>query len=503
MRRTSAPDLLAALDHRLAAAAAALGLPPATGATVADRAGAGLDALVDAAREGGDDAVWLLLTAATATLPTSEQVLATRRRLALEPTDAVAAALLAQATDTAGLALELELVDGVVVDVDFTARHDVHTGIHRVIRETVPRWPAVTGVAWTDRATALRRLTPRERDRVFRFAEEETAEPDAVSDTATPGATSGPAATGTTDDGPETLVVPWRATVVLADVATGAPSERLMALARFSGSTVVVIGYDLIPITSAHLRPAIDAVNLGQHLSVVKHAHRVAAISAASRAEFAGFAAALAAQGLPGPVVREVALTETPPPGNPVRSARGPRPVVLLPGTREPHKNQLAALYAAERLWRDGLDFEVRMMGGRGWTDEHLVAIQDRLRRARRPFTPLGRVSEDQLWQEYTDADLTVFLSLHEGYGLPVAESLGCGTPVLTSDFGSQAEIAAGGGCRTVDPDDDRAVTAALRALLTDPAALAELRAEAARRPGRGWDAYAAELWSFVTEGTA
>ena len=39
-----------------------------------------------------------------------------------------------------------------------------------------------------------------------------------------------------------------------------------------------------------------------------------------------------------------------------------------------------------------------------------------------------------------------VFPSVHEGYGLPVAESLALGTPVITTEYGSTAEIAAGGG---------------------------------------------------------
>jgi len=171
---------------------------------------------------------------------------------------------------------------------------------------------------------------------------------------------------------------------------------------------------------------------------------------------------------------------------------------VLCLGTREPHKNQRAALHAAERLWREGLDFEVRLVGGPGWSDTVFRRAIDDLLAARRPVTALGRVSDEKLIEEMRSASFVVFASLHEGYGLPVAEALATGTPVVTSDFGSQAEIAEAGGCLTVDPRDDDAITAALRRLLTDPDELARLRRETAARPVRTWDEYADELWEFL-----
>ena len=54
-----------------------------------------------------------------------------------------------------------------------------------------------------------------------------------------------------------------------------------------------------------------------------------------------------------------------------------------------------------------------------------------------RPITVLRNVDQARLDQAYRSARFTVFPSRHEGYGLPVAESLEAGTPVITSDFGS------------------------------------------------------------------
>lgn len=259
-----------------------------------------------------------------------------------------------------------------------------------------------------------------------------------------------------------------------------------------------MIGYDMIPITSADTRPASDAVTFAQYLTVVKHAHRVAGISRSATAEFTGFAEAVQAQGLPGPRVTEVQLTEDAPPVVEEPAPRPSRPVVLCVGSREPHKNHRTVLHAAERLWREGLDFDVRLVGGPGWSDAVLRPALERLQQAGLPVHDVGRVSDSELWRELRRADFTVFVSLHEGYGLPVAESLASGTPVITSNFGSQQEIAELGGCLTVDPRDDDDVTAAMRSLLTDPERLARLRREALARPRRTWDEYADDLWAAL-----
>lgn len=494
-RSTPAADvLLAAFAQRLAAAGAVTGLVVPDGEPPERVAARLLPALLDACRPADrTDLRWLLLTVVHAAFPTEADVQDLGRRLELAPTEHVESWLLAEALARGGSGrhdLHATVVDGgTVVDVDFCARYETHTGIQRVVRETVPRWARdhdLTLTAWVDTYDAMRALAPREDARVLHHGEvvdipledELAYRP--------------------------RLVVPWRSLVVLPDVPSTATCDCLAALGRFSGNRVGMIGYDMIPITSAEQRPDVDAVASAQYLTVVKHAHRVAGISESATAEFAGFVQALAAQGVRGPVVAEVVLTEDAPPpaAAPAPDAAQParrRPVVLAPGTREPHKNQRTLLHAAERLWSEGLDFEVRLVGGRGWSDAVLQPAIERLLADGRPLSDVGRVPEDQLWRELRSADLVAFLSLHEGYGLPVAEALACGTPVLTASFGSQAEIARGGGCVTVDPRDDDAVTAALRRLLTDEDERARLAEAARSRPRRTWDEYAAELWDFYT----
>jgi glycosyltransferase involved in cell wall biosynthesis len=107
-------------------------------------------------------------------------------------------------------------------------------------------------------------------------------------------------------------------------------------------------------------------------------------------------------------------------------------------------------------------------------------------------------VSDRVLAGAYASAWFTVFPSLHEGFGLPVAESLSFGVPVITTGYGSTAEIGGPGGCVLVDPRDGGALTDAMRRLLVEPRVLAGLRAQIAGRPVRGWQDYADELWEFL-----
>lgn len=496
--RAEARTLLAALSQRLSAAAGML-LDPDVVASVPQspprsRAAGLLPHLVrlcaDPARL---DARWLVFTATFGAFPTADELKDFGRFVELARPEHAESGLLARviADPARGrVDLPMTVVDGgVVVDVDFCARHDTHTGIHRVVRETVPRWTAahdVVPAAWIDEYSAFRTLAPREEDRVLRFGTDTMPDP-AVEAAYEP-----------------RLVVPWRSVVVLPDVPNAEAGAELASLARFSGNRLALIGYDMIPITSAEVRPASDAVGFAQYLTVVKHAHKVAGISRSAAAEFAGFAHAVAAQGLPGPVVREVQLAGEPPLAGARRShTPSERPVLLCVGSREPHKNQRAALHAAERLWREGVELEVRLVGGPGFSDAVLRPAIDRILAAGYPLVDLGRVSDEVLTAEMTGADAVFFASLHEGYGLPVAEALACGTPVITSNFGSQLEIAEKGGCLVVDPRDDDDVTAAVRRLMTDRAERERLRAQAAARPVRTWDDYAADLWDFVTEESA
>jgi glycosyltransferase involved in cell wall biosynthesis len=68
----------------------------------------------------------------------------------------------------------------------------------------------------------------------------------------------------------------------------------------------------------------------------------------------------------------------------------------------------------------------------------------------------------------FRHAQLFIFPSLYEGFGFPVLEAMSCGCPVITSNAGSLAEVAADG-AQTFDPSDVRGMAEAIKTLLRDP----------------------------------
>ncbi|HLJ32818.1 MAG TPA: glycosyltransferase, partial [Ktedonobacteraceae bacterium] len=80
-----------------------------------------------------------------------------------------------------------------------------------------------------------------------------------------------------------------------------------------------------------------------------------------------------------------------------------------------------------------------------------------------------GFVSDEEQTTWYTAASVFVYPSLYEGFGLPVAEALACGTPAVTTTVSSLPEAGAGLAL-TVEPHDVTAMAAALYTALTDAA---------------------------------
>lgn len=119
---------------------------------------------------------------------------------------------------------------------------------------------------------------------------------------------------------------------------------------------------------------------------------------------------------------------------------------VLIVGNRKKHKNEISSLMAFSN---SGISKDIKLILT-GNPSEDLTAkinelkIEDRVK-----F--LGNVSNEMLASLYSGAELLLFPSLYEGFGLPVVEAMACGVPVITSNTTSLPEIANGAAC-LVDP---------------------------------------------------
>ncbi len=382
----------------------------------------------------------------------------------------------------------------IAVDISHTASNDIHTGIQRVVRETVPRWAAqhdIELIVFDAKVRTFRPTTALEQDRVLAW----------------------PPSQVLVDAAPEpsrTVILPWRTQVVVPEVPAVLPrADRLRGLAVHSGMPVTFLCYDLIPVTRGESTHDQLPSGFSRYLSVVKYSTRLTAISASVAREFEGFGEMLVGQGLPPLSVRTHLL---PAAGEPVAADRLAAyedeilgatrlPLVLSVASIEPRKNHMRTLEAAERLWLEGHSFQLLFIAGAHWKNTAFDDVVDRLQRRGRPVRVLSRVDDELLWAAYQLARCSVFVSLVEGYGLPAAESLSLGAPVVITGYGSMAEIAAGGGTIMVDPRDPDSIAAALRTMVTDDEAYAELRRAALARPVTTWDEYAAATWSWLVDG--
>lgn len=174
------------------------------------------------------------------------------------------------------------------------------------------------------------------------------------------------------------------------------------------------------------------------------------------------------------------------------RLGLGPQAAYLaFLGTLEPRKNVPALIEAYQAACAGRADPPVLVLaGGRGWDDriDAAVASVPAPLRVLRP----GFVDDDLVPALLGGADLVVYPSRGEGFGLPVLEAMACGAAVLTTPLLSLPEVGgdAVGYAASAEPGD---LAVALRDLLDDPTRRAELRRRATdRAAGFTWAASAA-----------
>ena len=165
-------------------------------------------------------------------------------------------------------------------------------------------------------------------------------------------------------------------------------------------------------------------------------------------------------------------------------------PFLLHVGAIQKRKNVVRLLEAFERLKPK---YQLVLAGSSGYGAEAIMARIGRSP-ARGRVRVIGYVSDDLLAKLYHAAELLVFPSLEEGFGLPILEAMSAGAPVVTSDCSAMPEVA-GGAARLVDPGDTDSIEAGVVEALEDE----DLR-QTLTRKGR---ARAAEFdWSKAADET-
>ena len=151
------------------------------------------------------------------------------------------------------------------------------------------------------------------------------------------------------------------------------------------------------------------------------------------------------------------------------------RPYVLFVGADTPRKNLQTLVRAMALVGATHTDVELVCAGPTGPHAATLDAV-GRAAGLRRPIRRLGEIAERSLPGLYAGAACVAYVSLCEGFGLPVAEAMAAGAPVVTSNRSSMPEVA-GGAAMLVDPTSAEAVADGLGRVLGDDALATRLRA--------------------------
>ncbi len=153
-----------------------------------------------------------------------------------------------------------------------------------------------------------------------------------------------------------------------------------------------------------------------------------------------------------------------------------PQKFILHVGTIEPRKNLTRLLAAFKPLLAEWPALKLVLIGKKGWLYADFFQKLRNLGLEEAVIFP-GYIAEADLPACYQLAEVFVYPSLYEGFGLPPLEAMACGTPVVSSDSSSLPEVVGDAGL-LVNPTDPAALTGALQRALADEA----LRADLSRR---------------------
>lgn len=171
-------------------------------------------------------------------------------------------------------------------------------------------------------------------------------------------------------------------------------------------------------------------------------------------------------------------------------------PYFICVGSLHPRKNIARLLQAFDHLLtHHPSQTRLLIVGESFWWDERMKAAWEGLRHKDRvEFT--GRLGQEDLRIALGGALALAFVSYFEGFGIPVAEAMRCGVPVLAAEASALPEIA-GDAALYCDPFSVASIAAGLYAIQSDPAVRVRLSEQGLKRAQRyTWENAATDLWA-------
>jgi glycosyltransferase involved in cell wall biosynthesis len=175
------------------------------------------------------------------------------------------------------------------------------------------------------------------------------------------------------------------------------------------------------------------------------------------------------------------------------------KPYILFVGNVKPHKNLISLLRTFNQIKND-IFHDIVIVGKKeGFItgDRYVMETAESL--GNRVFFT-GLVSQDKLEQYFINAEIFVFPSLYEGFGLPPLEAMACGCPVISSNAASLPEVC-GDAVLYIDPHSPEDIAEKIRQVLSDDSLRNELKRKGLERAREfSWEKCADEFWEIIKQ---
>lgn len=295
-------------------------------------------------------------------------------------------------------------------------------------------------------------------------------------------------------------IPPGAKAVIFPEVFTAKTAAQLPSLFSAISVPKIAVFHDAIALRLPELTPPGTVARFPAYLDELRQFDGIAAVSEDSRQSLLDYWQWAGWRSVPDVITLPLGCDHLASKDTPVASASSrDLPKILSVGSIEGRKNHLTLVNACEKLWSQGIKFELEIIGG--LQRETGIAAMNRIHSLQREGRPLfyrGWLSDAALREAYASAAFTVYPSIMEGFGLPVWESLLQGKPCVCSHTGAVAETARDGGCVMTNTLDADALATAISTLLTDQTQLSLLtEAARARRPNR-WQDYADRMENWI-----
>jgi glycosyltransferase involved in cell wall biosynthesis len=174
-------------------------------------------------------------------------------------------------------------------------------------------------------------------------------------------------------------------------------------------------------------------------------------------------------------------------------------PFILYVGNVESRKNIILLIKSLYKLKNKGITHKLVLIGALNFGSKQIFDLVQELGLIDEVIFP-GYVSNEDLVKFYNIADLFVYPSLYEGFGLPPLEAMSCGCPVITSNSSSLPEVVGDAGLM-VDPYDHDDLTNKMYQILTNEGLRFELSNKSLNRAKMfNWEKTARETWQVYEE---